>query len=161
MDVIIRLAYKDKEEILQLFNEYTDSIMAEGEEVVACLKSQHYDDEINGIEEKYGLPEGRLYIASVDNNSVGCVALRKVDEEYCEMKRLYVRPGNRGKHIGKKLMEQIISDAKEIGYKHIRLDTFPFMDNAIKMYKSCGFNEIERYNDNPAPTAVFMQLDIN
>ncbi|OAA92596.1 GNAT family N-acetyltransferase [Clostridium coskatii] len=161
MDVTIRLAYKEKEELIQLFKEYTESILAEGEEVIACLKSQHYSDEINGIAEKYGLPEGRLYIASIDNNSVGCIALRKVDEDYCEMKRLYVRPGNRGKHIGRKLMEQIISDAKEIGYKHIRLDTFPFMDKAIKMYKNYGFYEIERYNDNPAPTAVFMQLDIH
>lgn len=160
MDVIIRLAYKDKDEILQLFNEYTDSILAEGEEVAECLKSQNYSDEINMLEEKYGLPEGRLYIASIDNKSVGCVALKKDDNEYCELKRLYVRPGNRGKHIGKKLMEQVISDAKEIGYKHIRLDTFPFMDKAIIMYKNYGFYDIERYNDNPAPTAVFMQLDI-
>lgn len=87
--------------------------------------------------------------------------MKKIDDEYCEMKRLYVRPGNRGKHIGKKLVEQIISDAKDIGYKHIRLDTFPFMDSAIKMYKNYGFYEIEKYNDNPAPTAVFMQLDIH
>ncbi len=160
MDAVIRLAYKEKEEILQLFHEYTDSILSEGEEVAACLKSQHYDDEINSIADKYGLPEGRLYIANHDNTPVGCVALKKINEEYCEMKRLYVRPGNRGKHIGKKLIEQIISDAKEIGYKHIRLDTFPFMNNAIKMYKNYGFYEIDRYNDNPAQTAVFMQLDI-
>lgn len=51
-------------------------------------------------------------------------------------------------------------DVKEIGYKHIRLDTFPFMGKAIEMYKSYGFYDIERYNDNPAPTAIFMQLDI-
>ena len=57
-------------------------------------------------------------------------------------------------------MEQVIFDAKEIGYKHIRLDTFPFMRKAINMYKSYGFYEIERYNDNPASTAVFMQLDL-
>jgi N-acetylglutamate synthase-like GNAT family acetyltransferase len=94
------------------------------------------------------------------SETVGCVALKKIDDKYCEMKRLYVRPGNRGKHIGRKLMEQIICDAKKIGYKHIRLDTFPFMNVAIKMYKNYGFYEIERYNDNPAQTAVFMQLDI-
>lgn len=73
MDVIIKLAYKDKEEILQLFKEYTDSILAEGEDVAACLKSQNYDDEISEIEEKYGLPEGRLYMASIGEKSVGCV----------------------------------------------------------------------------------------
>lgn len=161
MDVTIRLAYKEKEEILQLFKEYTDSILAEGEDVAMCLKSQHYGDEINELEEKYGLPEGRLYIASIDNHFVGCIALRKIDGNYCEMKRLYVRLGSRGKHIGKKLMEQVISDAREIGYKHIRLDTFPFMKSAIYMYKNYGFYEIDKYNDNPASTAVFMQLDIH
>ena len=160
MDVIIRLAYREKDEILQLFNEYTDSILAECEDVAECLKSQNYGDEINKLEEKYGLPEGRLYIACIDNKFVGCVALKKDDDEYCEVKRLYVRPGNRGKNIGKKLMEQVISDAKEIGYKHIRLDTFPFMEKAIKIYKYYGFYNIERYNNNPASTAIFMQLDI-
>ncbi len=160
MDVEVKLAYKEKDEILQLFNEYTDSILAECEDVAACLKSQNYGDEINMLEEKYGMPEGRLYIASIDNKFVGCVALKKDDNANCEVKRLYVRPGNRGKHIGKKLMEQVISDAKEIGYKHIRLDTFPFMEKAIKMYQYYGFYEIERYNNNPAPTAIFMQLDL-
>ncbi|MGC6173601.1 GNAT family N-acetyltransferase [Lacrimispora sp. 38-1] len=160
MDVIVRLAYREKDEILQLFNEYTDSILADDEDVAECLKSQNYGDEKNKLEEKYGLPEGRLYIASIDNKFVGCVALKKDDDEYCEVKRLYVRPGNRGKHIGKKLMEQVISDAKEIGYQHIRLDTFPFMEKAIKMYKYYGFYDIERYNDNPASSAIFMQLDI-
>ncbi len=161
MDASIKLAYKDKEEILQLFKEYTDSILAEGDDVAACLKSQNYNKEIREIEEKYGLPEGRLYIASIGKNPVGCVALKKIDHEYCEMKRLYVRQGNRGKDIGKKLVERIISDAKDIGYKHIRLDTFPFMDRAIKMYKNYGFYEIEKYNDNPALSAIFMQMDID
>lgn len=161
MDASIKLAYKDKEEILQLFKEYTDSILAEGDDVAACLKSQNYNEEIREIEEKYGLPEGRLYIASIGKNPVGCVALKKIDNEYCEMKRLYVRQGNRGKDIGKKLVERIISDAKDIGYKHIRLDTFPFMDRAIKMYKNYGFYEIEKYNDNPALSAIFMQMDID
>ena len=160
MDVTIKPAYNEKEEILKLFKEYTDSILAEGEEVAACLKSQNYDKEIIEIEEKYGLPGGRLYIACIGSETVGCVELKKIDDKYCEMKRLYVRPGNRGKHIGRKLMEQVIFDAQGIGYKHIRLDTFPFMNVAIKMYKNYGFYEIERYNDNPAPTAVFMQLDL-
>lgn len=161
MDASIKLAYKDKEEILQLFKEYTNSILAEGDDVAACLKSQNYNEEIREIEEKYGLPEGRLYIASIGKNPVGCVALKKIDNEYCEMKRLYVRQGNRGKDIGKKLVERIISDAKDIGYKHIRLDTFPFMDRAIKMYKNYSFYEIEKYNDNPALSAIFMQMDID
>lgn len=160
MDLNISLAYDEKNAILQLFNEYADSILAEGRHVAECLNAQNYGDEINSLEEKYGLPEGRLFIASVDHKPAGCVALRKINNDICEIKRLYVKPGNRGKHIGKKLMEQAIEAAKEIGYKHIRLDTFPFMKEAIAMYENYGFYKIEKYNDNPAPTAIFMQLDL-
>ncbi|HWS29097.1 MAG TPA: GNAT family N-acetyltransferase [Clostridia bacterium] len=81
-------------------------------------------------------------------------------DAYCEMKRLYVRPMYRGLHIGKMLMEKVIADANQIGYRHIRLDTFPFMIEAIQMYRRYGFYEIEPYNDNPASSAVFMQMDI-
>ena len=62
--------------------------------------------------------------------------------------------------ISKALVETVIKDAKEIGYKHMRLDTFPFMASAIKLYEKYGFHYIERYNDNPAETAIFMQLDL-
>ena len=62
--------------------------------------------------------------------------------------------------ISKALVEIIIKDAKKIGYKHMRLDTFPFMSSAIKLYEKYGFYYIDRYNDNPAETAIFMQLDL-
>jgi hypothetical protein len=85
MDVTIKPAYNEKEEVLQLFKEYTNSILAEGEEVAACLKSQNYDNEINDIEEKYGLPGGRLYIACMGSETVGCVALNKIDDEKIQL----------------------------------------------------------------------------
>ncbi|MFP5528224.1 GNAT family N-acetyltransferase [Peptococcus simiae] len=160
MAVSIKLAYKDKDDLLQLFKEYTAGILAQGEEVAACLASQHYDDEINALEDKYGLPAGRLYLARVDGQAAGCIALRKMDDDYCEMKRLYVRSGHRGRQIGRQLVDRVISDAKGIGYKHMRLDTFPFMDAALGLYKQYGFYEIDRYYDNPAATAIFMQLDL-
>lgn len=160
MEVRIEPAYDRQQEVIRLFTEYSDSIKAEGQEVLCCLVSQDYDAELRDLDKKYGLPDGRLYLAYIDDTAVGCIALRRLDDNYCEMKRLYVKPGNRGIHIGRYLVEQIIKDAKEIGYKHIRLDTFPFMDRAIQMYYQYGFYMIERYNDNPACTAVFMQLDL-
>lgn len=160
MEVRIELAYDQPEEVVHLFTEYFDSIVAEGQEVVNCLSAQHYDEEMRRLNEKYGLPKGRFYLAYLEKDVVGCIALRQIDDNYCEVKRLYVRPGYRGKQIGKHLVEQIISDAKEIGYQHIRLDTFPFMKSAIALYDQYGFYEIEKYNDNPANTAVFMQLDL-
>lgn len=55
-------------------------------------------------------------------------------------------------------MEQAISDARDIGYRYMRLDTFPFMEAAVRMYERRGFLPIGRYNDNPAAEAVFMEL---
>jgi len=160
VEVRIELAYDRPQEVIRLFSEYTDNIISKDTEVAKCLDSQHYDDEVRDLDVKYGLPNGRLYLAYLDSDIVGCVALRQLDDCYCEMKRLYVRPGYRGKQIGNALIGQIIADARQIGYKHMRLDTFPFMDLAIQMYYRYGFYKIERYNDNPASTAVFMQLDM-
>lgn len=76
------------------------------------------------------------------------------------MKRLFVRPSFRGKQIGNQLIQQIINDAKEIGYSYMLLDTLPFLKNAIHMYKKWGFYEIESYNDSPMSTSIYMKLDL-
>lgn len=156
----IVLAYDREKEISELVTEYTDTILQQGEDVKKCLSSQNLDEELKDMKNKYALPYGRMYIAIVNDEAVGCVALTKNDSEYCEIKRLYVRPKFRGQGISKALMEQVIFDAREIGYKYMRLDTFPFMSSAIKLYKKYGFKYIERYNDNPAKTAIFMQMDL-
>ena len=160
MEVRVELAYDKPQAIIDLFTEYTDSIMEQGPDVVSCLAFQHYDDELQELQNKYGLPDGRLYLAVLGDEAGGCVALRKLDDSSCEMKRLYVKTGYRGKRIGKALVEQVIEAARQTGYRQMRLDTFRFMEDAIKIYRQYGFYEIGRYNDNPATTAVFMQLDL-
>ena len=76
------------------------------------------------------------------------------------MKRLYVRPRFRGKGIGGMLVQQIIKDAKEIGYRQMLLDTLPFLQSALKLYRNCGFCETERYNSSPVESSVFMKLEL-
>ena len=76
------------------------------------------------------------------------------------MKRLYVRPPFRGEGAGIQLVEKIIADAREIGYAHILLDTLPFLESAIGLYKKFGFYEIESYNDSPMETSIYMRLDL-
>ena len=76
------------------------------------------------------------------------------------MKRLYVKDEFRGKHIGSILANKIVEDAREIGYKSILLDTFSFLNSAIKIYKKMGFYEIEQYNDSPMKNAVYLKLDL-
>ena len=102
----------------------------------------------------------RLYIAYHDEKPVACIGLRKIDKEICEMKRLYVRPNYRGKGLGNELVDRIIYDAKAIGYKYMVLDTLPFLDSAIRMYKKYGFYEIPAYNDSPVDNTIFLKLDL-
>ena len=80
-----------------------------------------------GYDSQYGLPRARLYLAYVDGKVAGCIALKELDSETCEVKRLYVRPEFRGLKLGNLLIQKIIDDAKEIGYKAMLLDTLPFL----------------------------------
>lgn len=153
-------AYDRLETMTELVREYTDLILQQGEEVQKCLSTQHLDTELVDMAKKYAPPDGRMYLALVDGEAAGCVALTKNDEQYCEIKRLYVRPKFRGLGISKALAGQVIADARAIGYRYMRLDTFPFMDAAIGLYERIGFHYIGKYNDNPASNAVFMQLDL-
>ncbi len=153
-------AYSHKKEVKALFSEYTDMLIEYDNDFREYLNKQHYDDELENLESKYGLPYGRLYLAFCDNELAGCIALRKIDDKNCEMKRLYVKTEFRRKNIGNILINQIIEDAKYIGYKHILLDTFPFLEVAIKLYKKLGFYEIDSYNNNPMDNLIYLKYDL-
>jgi len=138
----------------QLFSEYATRL-----EINLCF--QNFEDELAGLPGDYAEPEGRLLLAYVDGKLAGCIALRKIEEGVCEMKRLFLRPEFRGRGLGRQLVAEIIRTAKEIGYERMRLDTLPpKMNDAIALYRSLGFEEIEPYYDNPVPGAIFMELDL-
>lgn len=153
-------AYNFSKEIEILFSEYTNMLIVGDNSFKKYLVLQNYDEELKHIDKKYGLPYGRLYLAYYDDELAGCIGLRKIDDCSCEMKRLYVRPKFRGKHIGNLLVKKIIEDAKLIGYSSMLLDTFPFLNSAIKLYKSYGFYEIPSYNNNPLDSLIYMKLDL-
>ena len=122
---------------------------------------QGFEAELSALPGKYALPDGRLYLAYSDGELAGCIALRKLKVGVCEMKRLYVRDGFRGKKVGIQLIERLIDDAREIGYSKMRLDTFPpKMGKAVSLYESHGFRQIESYYENPHDGVLFMELTL-
>ncbi|MGN0353847.1 MAG: GNAT family N-acetyltransferase [Muricoprocola sp.] len=153
-------AYDHKEEVKELFTEYTDMLVAGDSGFKEYLSIQNYDAELEHLEDKYGMPDGRLLLAYYDKQLAGCIGLRKIDDENCEMKRLYVREEFRGKKIGEYLAEEIIKIAREIGYSYMLLDTLPFLQSAIKLYERLGFYRIESYNNSPMDTSIYMKLDL-
>lgn len=120
---------------------------------------QDFENEVATLPGKYAMPDGRLYLAYSDDKLAGCIALRKLEDETCEMKRLFVRDGFRGAKVGVSLIEKLIADAKEIGYSKMRLDTYPpKMGKAVTLYESHGFVPIPPYYDNPHSDVLFMEL---
>lgn len=157
---MFRIAQAENEsEIAQareLFREYAASLGVD-------LCFQDFDRELATLPGKYAPPEGRLLLAhparaAHDAAFAGCVALRKIAPEICEMKRLYVRPEFRGKGLGRKLVDAVIAEARAIGYARMRLDTLPAMREAQTLYAALGFREIPAYCENPVPGSRFLEL---
>jgi ribosomal protein S18 acetylase RimI-like enzyme len=147
------------EQARELFVEYAQSLGF-------SLCFQNFDRELAGLQGDYAPPDGRLLLAESDGKLAGCVALHRCigipsSATTCEMKRLYVRPEFRGQNMGRKLAELIATEAREIGYTHMRLDTVAGkMDRAIAMYRQMGFREIAPYRENPMPEVLYMELSL-
>jgi putative acetyltransferase len=140
--------------IRKLFLEYAESLGF-------SLCFQGFEKELAELPGDYVPPEGRLLLATFEGQPAGCVALHRLVPEICEMKRLYVRPQFRSKGLGKALAERIINEARQIGYKKLRLDTVePVMRAAVMMYRTLGFREIAPYRANPIEGALYMELQL-
>jgi ribosomal protein S18 acetylase RimI-like enzyme len=138
----------------ELFLEYAQSLGF-------SLCFQNFDQELADLPGSYAPPEGRLLLADYEGQLAGCVALHQLEPGVCEMKRLYLRPQFRGKGLGRALADHIISEARQIGYQRMRLDTVePVMKDAVAMYRKLGFKEIAPYCTNPIAGALYMELTL-
>lgn len=124
------------------------------------LGFQGFEEELATLPGRYAPPEGRLLLAWTDDEAVGCIALRPLAERNCEMKRLYVRPGARGRQLGRRLAERVCQEARDAGYARICLDTLATMHSAQALYRSLGFREIGAYVFNPVPGSRFFARDL-
>ena len=152
IDLLQATLPEDIEQARSLFLEY-------GRSLGFSLCFQSFDEELKNLPGAYGPPSGRLLLARCAGHAAGCVALRKLEGGICEMKRLYVRPGNRGFGLGRMLVERLIAEARAIGYERMRLDTIASaMQDAIALYRRMGFVEIAPYSSIPIESALWMEL---
>ena len=124
------------------------------------LAYQQYDKELADLPGRYASPTGWLLLAKCGGAAAGCVALRDIGDNICEMKRMYVPAEFRRRGIGRLLAEAIIKKGAELGYSAMRLDTRASFVEAIALYRSLGFQEINAYEYNPSPDAMYMELSL-
>ncbi len=140
------------EQVCSLFLEY-------GSSLGFSLCFQSFDEEVKSLPGAYGPPNGVLLLARRADHAAGCIALRKLGDGMCEMKRLYVRPGDRGRGLGRMLVERLIAEARRLGYERMRLDTVgSAMQDAVALYRRMGFQEIAPYSSIPIESALWMEL---
>jgi len=139
--------------VRDLFYEYAASLNIN-------LAEQGFDDELATLPGRYAPPRGAILLATCEETPAGCVALRPIAVEICEMKRLYVRPAYRGTGLGRVLAEAIISRGRQIGYRRMVLDTLESMQAARELYASLGFKPTEPYGHHPYPGTQYLGLTL-
>jgi len=151
---IAPVAADELDEVRTLFREYS-RLVAE------ALCFQGFDRELATLPGDYVAPGGVLLLASDDGESAGCVALRRLDPESGEMKRMYVRDAYRGSGLGRRLAYAVIAEARSRGYRRLLLDTLPKLTTAIALYRSLGFRELPPYLEAPTPGAICFELRLS
>jgi putative acetyltransferase len=141
------------DEVKTLLREYPSQIPVP-------LEVGDFEAWLDSLPGPYGPPPGRLLVARYGGETAGCVALRALDDETAEIKRLYVREQFRGFGLARLLVQALMDASREIGYSRLRLDTHESMIPAQRLYRSCGFREIDPYWDHPIPDVIFFELKL-
>jgi putative acetyltransferase len=140
--------------VRRLFEEYANAIGID-------LGFQGFEQELANLPGMYAPTRGGIFLAvAAGSRAVGCVAVRPLERDACEMKRLYVQPGARGAEVGRHLALTAVGCGCAKGYRVMRLDTLATMTAARALYRSIGFREVAAYCYNPFPDAVFMERDL-
>jgi len=138
------------ETVQQLFRAYVDGLGID-------LSFQDVEQELASLPGKYAQPQGCILLAWVEQQAVGCIALRPIDATTAEMKRLYVRPEFRAHRLGRQLVQALLEQARQRGYQRMCLDTLPSMTAAIRLYTELGFKPTCAYVYNPIEGALYFE----
>jgi len=155
-DMDIRLAESPGEIALvgQLWREYWDSLSLP-------MDFQGFGDELEGLPGAYAADGGALLLARDENEPAGTIAIRRLDRNSGEVKRLYLRPGFRGHGLGRRLLEAVIERAANIArYDCLYADTLPSMTEALALYQRVGFERVDAYSPTPTPDAIYLRLKL-
>ena len=121
---------------------------------------QNFAGELANLPGDYAPPAGALFVARADGGLIGMIALRRLDDDRAEMKRLFVRPAGRGRGLGRRLAERVIVEARARGYRELCLDTLPVMQDAQRLYEQLGFRDIAAYYGSPVGGTRYMALGL-
>lgn len=154
-DITTAQTAADVEAVAKLFRAYAAALNID-------LSYQNFEAELAGLPGQYGPPAGCLLLArSLKGSPIGCVGLRPLDlPGCCEMKRLYVAPEARGNGLGHQLVDLILKGGDALGYREMRLDTLPELEEAVALYRQMGFKMTEPYYDTPIAGTIFMRRTI-
>jgi GNAT superfamily N-acetyltransferase len=141
------------DEARRLVREYAGSLNVD-------LSFQNFEEELAHFDSEYAPPQGAFILAELDGRYVACIGVRRFADDTGEIKRLYVAPAARGSGLGRTLVERIVSQAREMGYRALLLDTLPFMKEAQALYVSMGFKPTTAYRFNPVAGSAFLRLDL-
>jgi len=147
----------------EMMGEYLKWALSLHPDSVNAPTFQGVDDELKDLPGIFAPPKGRFLMADIEGRVVGCGALKPIDESTCELKRLFVRPDARGEGVGLALVERVIRDARQIGYKRIILDSHKLMHAAHHVYRTVGFKDVAPWENFPEalkPEVVFMEKDL-
>jgi len=153
--IVEAIAPEQIEQVRNLFAEYRAQLPVD-----YCFRK--FDAEIAGLPGDYAPPRGKLLLATVVGQPVGCIGLRSFPlEETCEAKRLFVRPAFRGGDVGRVLVERLLQEARGLGYRSMRLDSYgPSMQAAIALYRKFGFREVPPDPLEPTEGLIYMELKL-
>ena len=152
-NLIIVRGRKEHEIARELIEEYVDTLDF-------SLEFQDIENELKQLNRVYGHPTGLIILAKADDEFVGVACMRDLGKSVAEIRRMYVKPDYRGKGLGRKILNKLVSESKRLNFRFLRLDTVPDMESAIHLFVSKGFYEIEDFGTNPFEGARFMELKV-